>query len=199
MSFATTLLPSILNTVLGRLALLFVSGANDDLTAARQAAAHMLAAYNPETEDELRLAAEVVTFSFHALEALSQASTPEMPLNKILRLRSGAVSLSRESHKAQHRLDQLQKTRREGIQPQPTTAQDEPVRPPVERAIALIEATRPAIQPTRQNTAPIWSKSHQQREAARRIAQNLKTNQAAHAAMQPPVVIASEAKRSAAI
>jgi hypothetical protein len=184
MSFAATLLPSILNTVVGRLAPLFLSGADDNLAAARQAAAHMLAAYNPETEDELRLAAEIVTFSFHALEALSQATTPEMPLNKILRLRSGAVSLSRESHKAEHRLDQLQKARREGIQPQPaTTARDEPVRSRVDNAIALIEATRPAIQPTGQNSAPIWSKSHQQREAARRITENLKTNQAAQAAL----------------
>jgi uncharacterized coiled-coil protein SlyX len=29
---------------------------------------------------------------------------------------------------------------------------------------------------------PVWSKSHQQREAARRITENLKKNQAAHAA-----------------
>src|ERR1700687_1457880 len=87
MSFATTLLPAILDTVLGRLAILFLSGANGDLTAARQAAAQMLVSYPPETEDELRLAAEIISFSFHALEALSQAATPDMPLNKVLRLR----------------------------------------------------------------------------------------------------------------
>jgi hypothetical protein len=199
MSFAATLLPSILNTVVGRLALLFLSGADGDLTAARQAAAHMLAAYNPETEDELRLAAEIVTFSFHALEALSQASTPEMPLNKILRLRSGAVSLSRESHKAEHRLDQLQKARREGMQPQPAaTTREEPARPQVEKATALVETTRSEILPTGQNSAPIWTKSHQLRDAAKRISENLKTSHAAQVAMQSAVVTASEATRSAA-
>jgi hypothetical protein len=47
-------------------------------------------------QDELRLAANIVGFSFHALEALGQAATPEMPMTRILRLRSSAVSLSRE-------------------------------------------------------------------------------------------------------
>src|ERR1700759_1710292 len=101
----------------------------------------MLAAYDPQTEDELRLAANIVCFSFQALEALGQAATPDMPLAKILRLRGGAVSLSRESHKAQRRLDQLQKARRQGIPAQPTQTQPEP-ESKIERAIDLIKDTR---------------------------------------------------------
>jgi hypothetical protein len=187
MSFATTLLPAILDTVLGRLAILFLSGANGDLTAARQAASQMLVSYHPETEDELRLAAEIISFSFHALEALSQAATPDMPLNKVLRLRSGAVSLSRESHKAERRLDQIQKARRAGIEAQPAAAKApeqaaEPARPQVDKAIALIEATRQAMEITAKNGGKTWTQSYQQRETAKRIAENLKKNQAAHAA-----------------
>jgi hypothetical protein len=186
--------PSILDTILGRLALLFLSGAAGDMTAARDAAARMLAAYHPETEDELRLAAEIVSFSFHALEALGQAATPDMPLTKVLRLRGSAVSLSRETHKAERRLDQLQKARRAGAETQPAATQAQPdatpavqpapelARPQIDKAIALIEATRQAVTTTTQNGGKIWTQSYQKREAARRMTENLKRNQARHAA-----------------
>ncbi len=190
MSLASAITPAILDTVLGRLALLFLSGANGDLTTARHAAARMLAAYGAETEDELRLAAEIISFSFHALEALSQAATPDMPLNKILRLRGGAVSLSRESHKAERRLGQLQAASRAGMPieapeaAQAATAQPEPppARPHIDNAIALVEATRDAIATGGRPAAIPWTQASQKREAARRITENLKRNQAAHCA-----------------
>jgi hypothetical protein len=184
MSLPTKLPAAILDTILVRLALLFLAGAAGDLADARHAAAQMLAAYHPETENELRLAAEIVSFSFHALEALGQASTPDMPLTKVLRLRGSAVSLSREAHKAERRLEQLQKARRAGADAQPDATQappaSEPTRPQIDKAIALIEATRQAIQTTTQNGGPTWTRSYQKREAARRIGENLKRNQAAH-------------------
>jgi hypothetical protein len=58
---------AILETVLIRLAALFLAGAGGDSTAARQAALQTLGAYHPETEDELRLAANVIGFGPHAL------------------------------------------------------------------------------------------------------------------------------------
>jgi hypothetical protein len=181
MSAVATILPAILDTILGRLTTLFLSGANGDMAAARHAAARMLAAYNPETEDELCLAANIISFSLHTLEALSQAATPDMPLNKILRLRGGAVSLSRASDKAERRLEQLKKARRDGIQPQPAEAKQAAQRhAQADKAIALIEATRQEIQTTSKTDAPIWSKAYQQQQAARRITENLKKNQAAH-------------------
>ena len=78
-----------------------VTKASTKVAAARHAAGHMLAAYNAEAEEELRLAAEIVSFSFHALEALSEAAAPDLSFNRKLRLRGSAVSLSRESHKSQ--------------------------------------------------------------------------------------------------
>ena len=126
LSLAKTLPAAILETIITRLSALFLAGAAGDMIAARQAAAQMLSAYHPETEDELRLAANIVSFSFQALEALGQAATPDMPLTRILRLRGGAVSLSRESHKAQRRLDKLQTARRAGI---PAETQPNPPNP----------------------------------------------------------------------
>jgi len=180
MSLAKTLAPAVLDTVLTRLAGLFLVGAAGDITAARQAAAQMLAAYHPETEDELRLAANIIGFSFHALEALGQAATPDMALTKILRLRGGAVSLSRESFKAQRRLDQLQNARREGIQAetQPEPAQPEPR---IERAIDLIEDTR-TIAVAAKAQGLTWTQAYEQRQRDQRIAASLKRAEARIAA-----------------
>jgi hypothetical protein len=47
----TTLPAAILETILLRLALLFLAGADNDPVQARQAAAQMLASYYPEIED----------------------------------------------------------------------------------------------------------------------------------------------------
>jgi hypothetical protein len=184
----TAVLPAaILDTILGRLALLFLSGAAGDLGIAHNAAAQMLACYEPETVHELRVAANVISFSFHALEALSQASTPEIPLTRILRLRGSAVSLSRESHKAERRLEQLQQARRDSpqLQPEPIDAAQpdaEPVSPRIEKAIALIEATRPSIRTPTPHGAPVWSKPH----AQPRPAAAASSARALHSAAVPP-------------
>ena len=178
MSFAATLSTVILDTVLGRLALLFLTGAGGDLTLAHEAARQMLADYHPATNDELRLAAEIINFSFHALEALGQAATPEMTLNKILRLRGSAVSLSREAHKSRRKLDQLQRDRKAGVAPQPA---EQPARPRIDNALSLIEATRGMLQGTTKAEAQTWTQAYNQRQTAKRIAETLKKNQARHA------------------
>jgi hypothetical protein len=156
----STLPAAIVETILARLALLFLIG---DEAAARHAAADMLAYYHPQTTAELRLAANAISFSFHALEALSQAALPDMSLNKILRLRGSAVSLSRESFKAERRLNHVQQARHTG-HPEPPTP------PRVEKATALVESTRQTIEA--KHSALTWPQP-----------QNPKHNQVAHAAM----------------
>jgi hypothetical protein len=186
--------PAILDTILGRLALLFLAGAVGDLTVARDAARQMLAAYKVETPDELRLAAEIISFGFHALEALSQASNPDMSLAKILRLRGSAVSLSREAHKAQRKLDQLQRDRRAGVSAQPAEAEqpapppeaDKPSRPQIDKAIDLIAFTRDALESAGKNGGKSWTHGFQQRQVAKRITDNLKKNQLHHMSQAIP-------------
>jgi hypothetical protein len=184
---ANTLPPAVVETILTHLAALFLTGAAGDITAARRAAAQMLAAYHPHTEDELRLAANIVGFSFHALEALGQAATPDLPLTKILRLRGGAVSLSRESHKAQRRLDQLQKARREGIPAQP--AETPRPEPKIERAIDLIEDTR-TVTVAAKAQGLTWTQAYEQRQRDKRIAASLKRAEARVAAQVVAAVAA---------
>ena len=190
MSLPATIAQAILDTVIGRLALLFLTGAGGDPTKAHHAASQMLAAHNAETPDELGLAAEIVSLQLHTLEALSYASDPELSLNKILRLRGGAVSLSRESHKARRKLDQLQRDRRAGIPPQPAEAPTEaaqpqpaPPQPKIDKALGLIEAAREAIQTIKKTGGHTWSQSFQKRLMAQRIAENSKKKQAEHATL----------------
>jgi hypothetical protein len=202
MSLVATLPAAILDTILARLALLFLSAAAGDMAAARDAAARMLAEHQPQTEDELRLAANIIGFSFHALQALGQAMTPDMPLNRVLRLRGSAVSLSRESHKAQRRLDLVRSAR--GTQPTTETAPQAPppeASPSIQSAIALIEETGKVAAVAKANGVT-WSQAYHQRERANRIAAKLKKNQGAHAvklkatSIAPPVPHAPLAARA---
>ena len=183
MSFPAALASAILDTILSRLAPLFLTGTAGDANAARQAARQMLASYSVATADELRLAAEVIAFSFHALNALGQAAEPELSLNRVLRLRGSAVSLSREAHKSQRKLDQLQRARAmrppaesgtwiDVVQPEPARPRDEDG-----REGSSTEAERVATK----TAAKIWLQSYNKREAAERITKNLKLNQAGYA------------------
>ncbi len=74
------------------LAPFFLRATGGDLDTAKAAAQLMLADYNVSSQEELRFATEIVSFS---LQALSQAADPDIPITRQLRLRSGAVSLRR--------------------------------------------------------------------------------------------------------
>jgi hypothetical protein len=181
-SLPATIAQAILDTVIGRLALLFLAGASGDMAMARHAASQMIAAHNPETPDELTLAAEIISLQFHTLQALTDAADPELSLNKILRLRGGAVSLSRESHKARRSLDQLQRTRRAGATEQPAgtpaeaaqAPQSTPAKPQIDDAPGLLDVIRNAQRTDGNNWPQI-----QKRCNAQRITDTLKRNRAA--------------------
>jgi hypothetical protein len=183
MPLATVLPAAILETILTRLAALFLTGAGGDLTTARQAAAQMLGAYRPGTEDEVRIAANIIGFSFHAIEALSQAAAPDLPITRILRLRGSAVSLSRESQKAERRLDQLQNARRQGIPAQPADTRPEPAQPEpkIEEALDLIEDTNKITMAAKAGGLT-WTQAYEQRQREARIAASLKRAEARVAA-----------------
>jgi hypothetical protein len=193
MSLPRTFPAAILETVLSHLAALFLTGAGGDLNGARQAASQALAAYHPETETELRLTATIVGFGFHALEALGQATTEGMSLSRILRLRGSAVSLSRESQKAERRLDQLQQARRQSVQAQ---SQPEPAQPEAKTALTLPKDT-PETTVAAKTNGLTWTQAYEQRQRDIRIAASLKRAEARVAAQsardaspthrQPPV------------
>ena len=214
MSLAAVVPAAVLETILSHLAALFLTGAAGDTAAARDAASLMLDAYRPETENELRLAAKIVGFSFQAIQALGQAATPDVPLTRVFRLRSGAVSLSRASEKAERRLEQLQKARRQGVLVQPVETRPEPVQaepvqaepvqaepvqaePAIEKAIDLIEDTS-KVAALAKSSGLTWTRGYDKRQQDLRIAASLQRAEAriaalanATATIQPPGAVQS--------
>jgi len=191
MSLPATIAKAILDTVLARLALLFLSAAAGDTEAAREAANQMLAAYNPQTADELTLAAQIVTLQFHALEALGNAAEPGLSLNRILRLRGSAVSLSRESHKARRRLDQIQRARQTPEQPARPAAAKLPAETPLpepdadaQAALDLVATAQEALRIAKKTGGRNWAHALQKRLLTAQMTQAAKTQQARHAASQ---------------
>ena len=182
---STSITPAILDTVLGHLAPHFLEATNGDLPTARHAASRMLAAHDPQTEEELHLATDIVSFGFHALEALSAAAAAELSVNQKIRLRGSAVSLNREAHKARRVLDQLRQARLAAAQPRPDTEPTE--HQPTTDLIEFAQETVQAI--AKQGGLKGWTMSRQQRRAAERIAENLRRRAAEHERQQRATVI----------
>lgn len=111
MPLSAIITPAVLDKVLGNLAVPFLVSAGGNLTAARYAASKMLAGYDVVTGEELCLAADIISFGFQAQDALGQAMAPDLPLKDVMDLRKSAVTLNRESHRCQRKLDQLRKAR----------------------------------------------------------------------------------------
>jgi hypothetical protein len=184
MPFPATLPAAIVETVLAGLAALFLNGAGGDMAAARHAASCMLAAYHPENEDELRLAANIVSFSFHALDALGQAAAQDIPLTRILRLRGSAVSLSRESAKAERRLAQFRKARQ---QPVPAPAAEIQPEPKVGQALAPTRDTGKVAAAAKAGGAT-WTQAYGDRQREIRIAASIKRAEARFAVPPNPAI-----------
>ncbi len=112
MSSFPAIAPAFLEEIVVHLLHLFIRGAGGDEAAARHAVLSTLAAYDPTDEQELRLAAEIISFGFAALEALAKAMNRDLPLSAILRLRGNANAAHRSGHQSQRTLDKLRKERR---------------------------------------------------------------------------------------
>jgi hypothetical protein len=165
-----------LQTILHQIALLLLEGAGGDMEAARHAAALTIGSYAPRTETELRLAARIISFSLQAGEALAQAADPEMPLNRVLRLRTGAVSLTREAEKAERRLEKRREARTDDVAASPEPI-PEPESPRVEKTTALIEDNR-KVAAYAQANGLTWSEALKQRRREQRLADRQQKPQA---------------------
>jgi hypothetical protein len=114
MSPFPSIAPAFLEEMVAYLLHLFVRGAGGDEAAARHAVLSTLAAHNVANEDEMRLAAGIISFSFAALEALARSMDPDLPLKEVLRLRGNANAAHRSGHQCQRTLDKLRQERRHG-------------------------------------------------------------------------------------
>jgi hypothetical protein len=163
MSLPVTIPDAAIETVLRQLILFFLAGANGDTHTARQAALKCLAAYQPRTEPELMLAAEVIGFGFHVRQSLFDAAVLDQPMNQVMRLRSAAARLGREAHRSLIMLEQLQRARQAAQdQPQDEACVAEPAPPMPEMEPDVANPPRPAASST-----PNFD--HLSKEAIRRL------------------------------
>ena len=193
------MLPSAaLDAVLAHLALYYLAATRNDLNAARHAASTALADYNAATIEQLHLAAAIISFGFQALDALAEAAAPDLSLNRKIRLRGSAVSLSRESHKSQRKLGQLQRARRIPAQPLPAEIQPAATAPNPEIDTARVEAS-PQVKPlVAKQGGQTWSQALQKRMTAKRMAEKMKKKQAEHARQTAHLAAAAASTQTAA-
>ncbi|HYZ23258.1 MAG TPA: hypothetical protein VE690_13985 [Rhodopila sp.] len=184
-----------LDRILAFLAPLFLDGPQGNPQAARVAAAEALQAYAARSEEELRLAAQIICFSLRALDALARAADPDLDVKTILRLNSSATSLNQAAIRCRKELDRL---RAQPFAQKPS--QDSPAEPGAEPpellAIAnaivhtLDAAASPAcaspLRPPRNPapdaaSSPVPKLSRQQRRLAERLAERERRRQPDHA------------------
>jgi hypothetical protein len=193
MSLPACLPTAIIETILLHLASLFLAGANGDADAARRAALHMLTGFAPRNERELCLAAEIISFDLHALEALSKSDEADMPITRVMRLRSGAVSLNREAHRARHELRQMQQSTPEAPPEAPQASATEPRaatpgRVRAEAAVEFVEEARKMIETAGKNAQQgryggmTYSQALAKRATAQRMVETQKRRAAEHTA-----------------
>jgi hypothetical protein len=152
-----------IETILGQLFLFYLPGANGDRETARQAALAGLLAYQPRTEPELALAAEIIGYRYHARESMRQAAEPDLATNQMLRLVTAATRLGREALRGLVKLEQMQRVRRDA---------SEPEAPPVEAEPVAAEPPQPAPEPaaTPSPAAPSPARyAHLSKEAIRKL------------------------------
>src|SRR3954447_8833658 len=176
MSLSAVINPAALDNVLGSLATLFLRSAGGNLPTARQAAARLLAGYEAETEQELRLAADIVSFGCQALDALDRSIAPDLPDDECRSLRASAVTLNCQSERLQRRLDQLRRDRHELAGDAEALAVADMI--VTREAAGLIASARQALanggappDKIRHDGFHVWPRADMRHHAARRIAE----------------------------
>lgn len=111
MSQSVDVTPAFLDRILTLLAPLFLAATGGDMEVARETVRETLADYGARTDNELRLAALVVSFGFGSLDALSKAANSALSLDEVMDLRDNATALSDAGYQCQTALDKLQRQR----------------------------------------------------------------------------------------
>jgi hypothetical protein len=109
MSLRSSITAAMFERILAFLTPLFLGSGTSDTGPAREAARETLSSYGARTNRELRLAALCIAFSFGALDALSRAANPELPMSQMMRLRGNANALNRAAQQNENRLEKLLK------------------------------------------------------------------------------------------
>jgi hypothetical protein len=137
--------------------------AGQDIETARIAARETLTSYGATTNRELRLAALNIAFTISALDAMSKAADPDLPVNQAIRLRGNANALNRAADQTDKRFEALRK------QPEPASEPDAAPALPANSSLAdMLALAKTTVEEIKNETRPAMSR--QQRRAAERQA-----------------------------
>ena len=198
MSLFPAVTPVFLERIVALLVPLFLTAAGGDAEAAGHAARCMIASYDVETEEEIRLAAEIASFGFGALDALSSSMDPDLSPRAVLRLRGSANAQHRSAHQCQRTLDRLRQQRRtSSAQPASPVQPAKPAQPAEQDQPAKHDQADPAklAQPAKEGAVAV---SRQQRRAMQRALEKVQRQQAEHARREAMRIRRAEAAPSAA-
>jgi hypothetical protein len=148
----------------------FLAAALGNPSAARAAAEAMLAGYNTGTTEQLQLAAQIVAFSFAALDSLRRsAAEPDLPVNIQLRLRGNANAMNRAAQQCRRALELRRKA---AASPQAAGALEPHVYTEAEISTAMAKASQ-AIAYARSDLEPgkpmSYTKRMQESERLKRL------------------------------
>jgi hypothetical protein len=171
MQFPAAITAAVLERVLVFLAPLFLDALTGDRAAARQAAADTLFSYGARTDRELRLVALTIAFSFGALDSLSRAADPVLPVNQVMRLRGNANALNRAAVQNENRLDKLHRQPPVAAEIPAETIEDLPLSSATPDLVAYARAAVQAMMTGDTRSAlPAAKMTRQQRRVAERNA-----------------------------
>jgi hypothetical protein len=158
---AASLTQAALDRILDFLAALFLPATAGNAEAARGAALALLGSYEISNDRQLRLAALAIAFSFGALDSLSRAAAPELPVNQVLRLRGNANALNRAAQQHEAKLEN-------GLgQPEAAPAGEPaalPASSETEDLLSFLRAAAPAVPMSRQQRRFAERQAEKQRE-----------------------------------
>jgi hypothetical protein len=111
---------ALMDRIFSLLAPLFLAATGGDFEAAREAVRSTLASSDPHGDAEWLLGALINAFGFGVLDVLGTAAGPGHSLDRVIRLRSHAVALSRAENRNQAVLDGMRKRRpgESGVEPE---------------------------------------------------------------------------------
>jgi hypothetical protein len=174
--------------------MLMDASGKDGQTAMNNAMA-AIKAFHAVNEAEIRLAIRIATFSIQANIALAQANMPNLPLQVVVRLRQGAVTLIREADKAERRLEKLQDARKKG-ETLPAEPPQQQEKSSVQRAQNLIQDIEETIALAKAESIPANQAYRLKNLEKRRIKQQEREArlqaQRLAAQNQPPAAMAAE-------
>jgi hypothetical protein len=193
MSLFPAVTPVFLERIIALLVPLFLTSAGGDAEAAGHAARCMIASYDVETEEEIRLAAEIASFGFGALDALSSSMDPDLSPRAVLRLRGSANAQHRSARTSSTQpASPVQPAEHDQAQPakhdQPAE-QDQPAKHDQADPAKLAQPAKEGL---------LVTVSRQQRRAMQRALEKAQRQQAEHARREAMRIRRAEAAPSAA-